>query len=86
MPQQAAHPVTVFERLGLPHARIHEWRHFHGSSLVASGVDARTVADRFGHSSISFMLQTYAHAVATAQEHAVAVANDLLTKSAVSAR
>jgi integrase len=64
------------ERLGLPRTRIHDLRHFHGTALVASGVDARTVADRLGHSSVSFMLQTYAHAVATAQEHAASVAND----------
>ncbi len=73
-------------RLGLPHTRIHDWRHFHGTALVGSGVDARTVADRLGHSSVTFMLSTYAHAVAAAQEHAAAVANDLLTKPAGVAR
>jgi integrase len=73
-------------RLKLPHTRIHDWRHHHGTLLVANNVDARTVADRLGHASMSSMLSTYAHAVATAQEHAAAIANDLLMKSASSAK
>jgi integrase len=68
-------------RLGLPPTRIHDLRHFHATFLIASGIDPRTSADRLGHSSASFMLKTYAHAVARAQEHAAAVANDLLTRS-----
>ena len=60
-------------------------RHFHATALVAGGVDARTVADRLGHSSVSFMLSTYAHAVARAQEQAAAVANESLTKMGRSA-
>ena len=58
-------------------------RHFHASVLVANGVDARTVADRLGHASIPFTLQTYSHAVAAAQERAAAVANETLTKTGV---
>lgn len=73
-------------RLNLPHTRLHDWRHHHGTVLVANNVDARTVADRLGHSSVTFMLSTYAHAVAAAQEHAAATVNDLLMKSANSAR
>ena len=73
------------ERLGLPRTRIHDMRHFHATALVARGVDARTVADRLGHSSVSFMLSTYAHAVARAQEQAAAVANESLTKTGRSA-
>ena len=67
--------------LGLPPTRIHDLRHFHATFLIASGLDPRTSADRLGHSSASFMLKTYAHAVARAQEHAAGVANDLLTRS-----
>jgi hypothetical protein len=52
-----------------------------GIAAIASGIDPRTSADRLGHSSASFMLKTYAHAVAGAQEHAAAVANGLLTRS-----
>ncbi len=71
------------ERLGLPRTRLHDMRHFHASVLVANGADARTVADRLGHASIAFTLQTYSHAVAVAQERATAVANETLTKTGV---
>jgi integrase len=68
------------ERLALPRTRLHDFRHFHATALVAAGVDARTVADRLGHSSPSFTLATYAHASARAQAQAAAIANGLLTK------
>ncbi len=78
--------VPRLARLGLPHSRIHDLRHFHATHLIAAGVDARTVADRLGHSSVSFMLHTYAHAVVRAQEQAASVANELLMKMGQSAR
>lgn len=71
------------ERLKMPRFRIHDLRHFSASTLVAAGIDHRTVADRLGHASPSFTLATYAHPVAAAQERAAAVANDVLTKTGV---
>jgi integrase len=71
------------ERLGLPRTRIHDARHFHATSLVAAGVDPRTAADRMGHASVSFLMSTYAHVVAKAQERAAAIGNELVTKSKV---
>ena len=70
----------------MPRFRIHDLRHFSASTLVAAGVDHRTVADRLGHASPSFTLATYAHAVAAAQERAAAVANDSLMKKGVLSR
>jgi integrase len=69
-------------KLGLPRFRLHDFRHFHATQLVAAGVDYRTVADRIGHRSPSFTISTYAHAAAGAQERAAAVANELLMKTA----
>ena len=63
------------ERLKLPRIRPHDLRHSHVTQLIAAGVDARTVADRLGHSSPSFTLTRYSHAVAQAQSQAAAVAN-----------
>jgi integrase len=74
------------ERLGMPRTRLHDFRHFHATSLVAAGVDTRTVADRLGHASPSFTLATYAHANAEAQIRAAVVANELLMKSGPVAR
>jgi len=69
------------KRLELPHSRIHDLRHFHGTQLGAAGVDAKTIADRLGHSRVSFTLDTYVHLALQAQERAAAVANELLMKS-----
>jgi len=71
-------------RLGLPHFRIHDFRHFHATYLTAAGVDPRTAADRLGHTDPGFFTRTYSHAVAAAQERAAAIANELLTKTAPS--
>jgi integrase len=69
------------KRLRLPHVRLHDLRHAHATYLVAASVDHRTVADRLGHASPSFMLATPAHAALAAQQRAAAVANELLMKS-----
>jgi integrase len=67
-------------RLGLQRFRIHDPRHFHATYLITAGVDSRTAADRLGHADPGFLTRTYAHAVVAAQERAVSVANELLTK------
>jgi integrase len=69
------------ERLKMSRFRLHDFRHFHATQLIASGVDYRTVGDRLGHSSPSFTPATYAHAASQAQEQAATIANDWLTKS-----
>lgn len=71
-------------RLGLPHSRIHDLRHFHGTMLAAAHVDARTISDRLGHSRVGFTLDTYVHPALEAQERAAAAANDGLTKLGLS--
>jgi integrase len=68
-------------RLGLRRIRLHDLRHTHASHLIAAGVDPRTVADRLGHSSPSFTLSVYAHAMPWAQERAVQAATNLLLNS-----
>jgi integrase len=45
----------------LPHIRFHDLRHMHVSLLNKAGVDARTIADRIGHTDAAFTLQRYAH-------------------------
>jgi integrase len=66
------------ERLGLPRIRPHDLRHTHGTRLALAGVDARTIADRLGHSSPSFTMQTYVHGVPESQRHAADIATKLL--------
>lgn len=54
-----------FDRLqaqaGVSRLRIHDLRHTHASLLIASGADPRLVAERLGHGSVAFTLQTYGH-------------------------
>jgi integrase len=65
-------------RLGLPRIRPHDLRHGHATYLIAQGVDPRTVADRLGHSSPSFTMQTYVHGVPESARRAAEIASTLL--------
>ncbi|MES4887105.1 tyrosine-type recombinase/integrase [Streptomyces sp. NPDC096012] len=41
--------------------RVHDLRHTCASLLLAQGVDARTIMETLGHSTITKTLDTYAH-------------------------
>lgn len=43
--------------------RFHDLRHFSVTTLIAAGVDVRTVAARHGHASATMTLDRYAHAL-----------------------
>ncbi len=62
---EEAGDIVTLERLEtrklLPRARLHDLRHLHVSLLVKRGVDARTIADRVGHTRASFTLDVYTH-------------------------
>ena len=45
------------------HFRFHDLRHFSVTTLIAAGVDVRTVADRHGHARATMTLDRYAHAL-----------------------
>ena len=46
--------------------RFHDLRHFSVTTLIAAGVDVRTVAERHGHARATMTLDRYAHALAGA--------------------
>ena len=46
---------------GLPHMRIHDFRHSHVTLLVEMGENPLLIANRLGHSDIKMTLNTYAH-------------------------
>ena len=59
-----AHNVTVGEAGGgelLPHARLHDLRHVHPTTLLLAGVPVHVVAARLGHADPSVTLRVYAH-------------------------
>lgn len=62
------------DTLGLGFVHLHSLRHFCGTELLGSGLDARNVAAVLGHSDGgSLLLHTYAHATAGRQAHAAEI-------------
>ncbi len=81
---EEAGDVTTLEQLEahklLPRARLHDLRHLHVSLLVKRGVDARTIADRVGHTRASFTLDVYTHLFEEQRTAAAVSLLDLLPK------
>ena len=51
----------------LPHARLHDERHIHATTLLLSGVPVHVVAARLGHADPAITLRVYAHVIRTAE-------------------
>jgi integrase len=54
----------------LPHARLHELRHLHATTLLLAGVPVHVVAARLGHADPAITLRVYSHVL---REHATGV-------------
>lgn len=52
----------------LPHARAHDLRHIHATTLLLHGVPVHVVAARLGHADPSITLRVYAHIIRTAED------------------
>ena len=62
--------------------RIHDLRHSAAAILIAQGVDARSISELLGHSSVAFTLQTYGHLLeSTKRETAEKMNSALAPKS-----
>ena len=62
--------------------RFHDLRHFSVTTLIAAGVDVRTVADRHGHAKATMTLDRYAHALPERDREAAGVLGAALTLGA----
>jgi integrase len=51
----------------LPHARLHDLRHLHATTLLLAGVPVHVVAARLGHADPSVTLRVYAHVIRSAE-------------------
>ena len=51
----------------LPHARLHDLRHLHATTLLLSGVPVHVVAARLGHADPAITLRVCAHVIRTAE-------------------
>ncbi len=58
--------------------RFHDLRHFSVTTLIAAGVDVRTVAERHGHARATMTLDRYAHALPERDRAAAAVLGGVL--------
>jgi integrase len=58
--------------------RVHDLRHTCASLLLEQGVDARTIMETLGHSTISMTLDTYAHVMDSTLRAAAERMNDVL--------
>jgi integrase len=54
----------------LPHARLHDLRHLHATTLLLAGVPVHVVAARLGHADPAVTLRIYSHVL---REHALGV-------------
>jgi integrase len=61
-PERAPRPKAQ-----LPHARLHDLRHIHATTLLLSGVPVHVVAARLGHADPAITLRVYAHVIRAAE-------------------
>lgn len=65
---------------GLPHIRIHDFRHSHVSVLVNEGINIQEIARRLGHADLKMTLNTYSHLYPREEERAVQILNEIVPK------
>ena len=62
LPNTISHAwIKLTKRCGLEGVRLHDARHTHATLLFKSGVSAKVIQERLGHSSVAFTMNTYAH-------------------------
>jgi len=75
--------VELSRRAGLPRIRLHDLRHTHATLALQAGVHPKIVSERLGHSTISFTLDVYSHAIPHLQKEAAGQIASLLFPDSV---
>lgn len=65
--------------------RFHDLRHFYGSTLIASGLDIKTVQTRMRHASAKTTLDCYGHMLPDRDDATRAAIDSAITARGVSA-
>lgn len=65
---------------GLPHIRIHDYRHSHASVLANNAINIQEVARRLGHADIQMTWNVYSHLYPQEEQRAVNVLNQIVPK------
>jgi len=60
----------LLRRRQIANVRFHDLRHSHVSQLLRSGVSAKVISERLGHSKVGFTLDVYSHLLPGMQEEA----------------
>lgn len=82
-PDRVTHAfIRLRRRAGVEGVRLHDLRHYVATSLIAAGVDVRTVAERLGHASPYHTLNTYAHFVPASDRAAAELLARILREQA----
>lgn len=68
----------------LKHIRFHDLRHSNATTMIANGVDIKTVQARLGHASIGITMDTYAHCTKKMNENAANKIDEIITKNKIS--
>jgi integrase len=66
----------------LPHARVHDLRHIHATTLLLAGVPVHVVAARLGHADPAITLRVYAHVIHQAEVAAAEVFAKVIAEAA----
>lgn len=74
------HNTAFAKAAGLPHLRIHDFRHSHASILVNEGINIQEIARRLGHSNVQMTWNTYSHLYPREEERAVEILNRIVLK------
>ena len=71
---------ALVRKYDLPHLTFHGLRHAHATLLLTSGVHAKVVSERLGHSNIGITMDTYSHVLPGLQEQAALALDERLSK------
>ena len=70
--------ISICKRAGIEnHQGLHTLRHTFASMLFRKGVDAKTVSELLGHSSVAFTMNIYVHLIEEQKSNAVNLIDDL---------
>ena len=66
----------------LPHARVHDLRHIHATTLLLHGVPVHVMAAHLGHADPVITLRVYAHIIRAAETAAADVFARVMSEAA----
>ena len=73
--------AALRNRLGVGGVRLHDFRHFTATRLLAAGIPVRTVSGRLGHANAATTLGVYAHFLAESDREAANTLDEILKSS-----